>query len=578
MMRTIAVCCVLCISHGAICRAADPPAPRIHTIREETITAQLKSIELGRLLLDVQPWRELPLDEIARIEWNRAAALAAVWIGQDNRNETAAKEQVQRYVGGQAAVATAERANDLQDIHLTLTGLPAGRTIQQVAVNGRGVVWKLDQEKEAGAGEPTNPNQAGGLGRLLAGLLNSAGKKSGSESSQARLVIQRNEIGDTAELFLEPKVNDLFGQTLTLAVTFDDDSVATAAVKAGTHTQRDLKVGTASPVQDVAAPQSGARATVYLDLGDRLTGQLLALDKDSLRIKTAWSEDLRIPLIAVRGVGFSARAGTEGGDLFYKHLAAPADVDVAVALNKEQAASIVMGQAEGFAEGKLQFAFEGQSRSISQARLIGLVLAARPAPMRERGLYQTVQLLSGDTLSGQWTAVAADTIEVRPFWGGQVMLPASGLSGIAFRNGKLVYLSDLEPLRVEEAPYFTRTWPYRRDVSLTGDPLRMKGRAYAKGLAVHSRSVLTYDLGAQYGQFKAAVGFDDAVAGRGSVACRVLADGKVLFEQSELRGDRDPVPIDLPIAGVKELTLEVDFGAQEDNGDRVIWGAARVLR
>ena len=34
----------------------------------------------------------------------------------------------------------------------------------------------------------------------------------------------------------------------------------------------------------------------------------------------------------------------------------------------------------------------------------------------------------------------------------------------------------------------------------------------------------------------------------------------------------------LKIAGVQRLTLEVDFGKNEDTGDRVVWANPRVLR
>jgi hypothetical protein len=36
--------------------------------------------------------------------------------------------------------------------------------------------------------------------------------------------------------------------------------------------------------------------------------------------------------------------------------------------------------------------------------------------------------------------------------------------------------------------------------------------------------------------------------------------------------------LDLPVAGVKELVLEVDFGSDEDAGDRIIWGEPRLFR
>lgn len=140
------------------------------------------------------------------------------------------------------------------------------------------------------------------------------------------------------------------------------------------------------------------------------------------------------------------------------------------------------------------------------------------------------------------------------------------------------YLSDLTPSEVKETPYFGRRFPWRRDVSLVGEPLKIDGTTYGRGLAVHSRTVLTYDLGGRYAWFEALVGFDEASQGRGRVDCRVIADGKELFVDPDLRADGPPKTIALAVAGVQRLQLAVDFGEDQDTGDRVIWANPRLYR
>ena len=142
----------------------------------------------------------------------------------------------------------------------------------------------------------------------------------------------------------------------------------------------------------------------------------------------------------------------------------------------------------------------------------------------------------------------------------------------------MTYLSDLTPSKVEETPFFGHRLPWRRDVSLVGEPLRMKGRTYARGLAVHSRCALTYDLSGRYSTFEALVGFDDAAKGRGRVDCRVFADGKELYSNPDLSASGPPVPLKLPVTGADQLRLLVDFGRGQDTGDRVIWANARLYR
>ena len=127
-------------------------------------------------------------------------------------------------------------------------------------------------------------------------------------------------------------------------------------------------------------------------------------------------------------------------------------------------------------------------------------------------------------------------------------LPAAEIRGARFRGGHMTYLSDLEPSKVEETPFFGRRSAWRKDVNLAGGPLKMDGRTYERGLAVHSRSSLTYDLEGQYATFEATVGFDDSAKGLGRVDCRVYGDDKELYANPDLRADAPPVKLVLPVA------------------------------
>ena len=106
----------------------------------------------------------------------------------------------------------------------------------------------------------------------------------------------------------------------------------------------------------------------------------------------------------------------------------------------------------------------------------------------------------------------------------------------------------------------------------------MGGQTYPRGIAVHSRSVLTYDLNGRYATFEAVVGFDDASHGQGRVDCRVLADDKEIYANPDLRAIDPPAKLSVPVAGAEQLKLVVDYGKNQDTGDRVIWANARLYR
>ena len=162
---------------------------------------------------------------------------------------------------------------------------------------------------------------------------------------------------------------------------------------------------------------------------------------------------------------------------------------------------------------------------------------------------------------------------------------------IGFLNGRARYLSDLKPQRSDERPgTLTISLPHQRDLNVLGEPMRMKGEQYSKGLGVHSYSLLEFDLDGEYRSFRASVGLDESArpidprAARkdvGSVVFRVYADGKKLFEKAMTWRD-DPADVDVSVADAKLLRLEVDYGGGDglavSSLDRANWANAMVIR
>ena len=136
----------------------------------------------------------------------------------------------------------------------------------------------------------------------------------------------------------------------------------------------------------------------------------------------------------------------------------------------------------------------------------------------------------------------------------------------------------MEPARVKETAVIGRGFPYRKDLSVSGAPLRLKGRAYRRGLGVHSQTLLEYSLNGGYTTFAATLGLDDSSRGKGSVTFVVSADGKELLRE-DFDSTRAPLPISIPVSGVRKLILLVDYGADKlDLGDHADWVNARLTK
>ena len=147
----------------------------------------------------------------------------------------------------------------------------------------------------------------------------------------------------------------------------------------------------------------------------------------------------------------------------------------------------------------------------------------RPESLKPEELSPTFTLPDSVAISGKWKDLDTSTWKDRTKWGQELNLPAADVLDVKFRGGKVTFLSDLTPSRVEETPYFGHRLPWRRDVNLLGEPLKINGQSFDRGLAVHSRCILTYDLQGHYSRFEALLGFDDYSRGKGRVDCRVYA-------------------------------------------------------
>ncbi len=141
----------------------------------------------------------------------------------------------------------------------------------------------------------------------------------------------------------------------------------------------------------------------------------------------------------------------------------------------------------------------------------------------------------------------------------------------------LTYLSDLP---------FTSTngWgPVERDRSngelgaADGNPLKLEGTTYAKGIGAHSNSQINYNLGGNYNSFFAYVGVDDEVSGSGSVVFRILADGELLYDSGLMNGLSPTQLANVNVTGKQNLTLIVNDGGNGNGSDHADWADAQLV-
>jgi len=291
-----------------------------------------------------------------------------------------------------------------------------------------------------------------------------------------------------------------------------------------------------------------------------------------------------IPVSAVSAVRLQQTDDSVAGE-WLRILAMRLDSDLLV-VRKDDVLDYHRGALHDVTEETVRFELDTEVLPVKRAKVFGLVYhrAAGGAPA------EPICTLS-DAAGSRWFVRSLSTTDKGELqWttpGGAVITGAmKQLAEIDFSRGKLVFLSDLSPQSVtftpcfgkaEDLPLLGKFLAPRNDTNLQSDPLRLGGKQYAKGLAMHSQTRVVYRLPGRFSRFKAVAGIDDGVRPNGNVRLVISGDGRELLATT-LCGTELPRPIDLDITNVRRITVLVDFGEGLDVADHLDLCNARVIK
>jgi alpha-galactosidase len=117
----------------------------------------------------------------------------------------------------------------------------------------------------------------------------------------------------------------------------------------------------------------------------------------------------------------------------------------------------------------------------------------------------------------------------------------------------------------------------RANTSLDRKPLTINGEVFKKGLGTHATSSVEIDLKGTAECFRALVGVDDEVKGRGTIKFVLIADKKEIFRTPLMKQGMSAVNIDINLKGVKILKLIVEDGGDGNDSDHADWVNAYFL-
>ncbi|WP_417391733.1 NPCBM/NEW2 domain-containing protein [Gimesia sp.] len=239
----------------------------------------------------------------------------------------------------------------------------------------------------------------------------------------------------------------------------------------------------------------------------------------------------------------------------------------------------VSGEVVGMNEESLLFQYQGQQREVNLERVVGLVLQKNRVKPESKLALQSLMTLIGNTqIPGVVELNEGANASITMPWGDRFSINKDYLESVKTVNARSVSLVEIQPDSVKQVPFFNQQYPYQINKSLIGQPLKIGTQSFSKGICVHARTVLVYQLGKNFEKFQTTPGLQAETGALGNVAVKVMADQKILFENPEFTSATKTESLDLDVTGCETLTLVVDFGKNQDVGDRFVWGNPRLIR
>ena len=360
----------------------------------------------------------------------------------------------------------------------------------------------------------------------------------------------------------------------------DRVTVETAAGPVSVEIDRMVAV---SPANAKVSPPSDLAVWVELVDGSLLSGQDYSTSGQTARLVTTDGKPLEFPVRYVAWVRLQSQTDSIAKE-WSRILETTSDGDLLI-VRKGDLIDFHRGLLRDVTDTVVQFESDGDVLPVKRPKVHGLryhrsAVGDLPGPIcrltdTSGSIWPVASIeLKGDVL--HWTTPL----------GLKAGAPLNTVLRIDYSHGKVVYLSDMEAETVDWTAYFgsaenveslaTFLSP-RKDRSLDSGPLELDGRPYEKGLAIHSRTRLTYRLGGEFRRFKATAGIDDSVRPAGHVRLVIFGDDKVLFE-ADVAGTDAPKLLDVDLSGVRRLAILVDFGEHLDTADHLDLCEARVVK
>lgn len=331
-------------------------------------------------------------------------------------------------------------------------------------------------------------------------------------------------------------------------------------------------------------------AHCVLSSGDRIVGTPVEIAGAVLHFKAGSLRDnkdetremiLRLPVTRLSVLWVRSPESIDV-DRFPAVFAENRKIDQIVLRNGDIVSGTVTGLDAG--SGEIQIESGTGKRTIAMNKVVVISFSNRVDRSRKpTGPFAHLVLVNGTRLSVLAPTIQDGRLTAQSIFKDTIKVPLSDVAALDIYRSRAVYLSDLKPFKYQYRSYQGEEFGWQADRNLVGRELAVHSlngpQLFDKGIAVHGECTLSFDLEKKYRRFECLAGLDPNLGRRGNAAVSILVDGKV-HKPAEIESitiENAAWPIDVNVAGAKELTLVVKWGEGGNVGDYVNWCDARIF-
>jgi hypothetical protein len=360
------------------------------------------------------------------------------------------------------------------------------------------------------------------------------------------------------------------------SVSIDSQGRVTGAFEGGSLPIDELVLVESIGAASVDSPDNAGGPRLYFVTGGSIGLTAPTLMEGQLAFQST-SQLGNVPLESVRAIVW------ESSDVVNQLIENPSVDNDAVVVRQGDQLRGVEGVVEGLTDQHVTLRFKGKSRKIGLGKVAAIVMANLQLEMPNDRVAVNVVLARGGSIKGRLNRWMEGQIFLAVGGDSEIVVPEASIARMTIDNDRLVYLSDLEPVSVQQRAMFTTERPWRRDLSVEGnlltiyDPQQRKKITFNKGIGTHSWSSLVFANERSLDRFTATVGIDSETMGRGDCRMIVRGDGIELWS-GRVTGMSGPQAVDVSIRGIDNVELEVVPGEEFDLADHANWCDARFIK